>query len=841
MRRQMMHIQGLMSSGQPIDFMRAMRPGAARSICSTLLTVVLCAVAIRPSDLRAQVIRGTVVDVANRPVVGAVVVLIDSTDAVLAQSLSNDRGEYRVATSRAGSYRLRTMRIGFVPTLSAPYVLTPGGVTEQQLVLTGARVALDAVHVVAQGTCGKHTPADATAIFAAWDQAMTSIAATTLSSTRGLSATTMLIDRTLEPNGRKIKSQSASVRTAVVTQPWRSLAPTTLRQRGYTETDVGGTTFYAPGLDVLVSPQFLEDHCIRLVNATDTSEIGVAFQPTDARRRKSEIRGTLWLTRATADLRRLDFAFTETPTAVKDYAAGGQMTFTRLADGSIVIASWEIRMPMLMKETPRSPTIRLDGILSTGGQVVVLKRGADTLFKRQPVVLAGIVLDSVSGRSVGQASVSLVGTTLRAVTDANGGFTMADVLPGAYALAVRTPSLDSVRTSSQSEVIVADGMPAIRVRVPTASQLARSLCGSMLDGAAGRGRGALLGTINDLAARDGIDTTAFGNVRVVADWTESAMESGRVRQQSKRLETRTDASGAFRLCGVPTEALLTVRALPDRGRATALTARLAADERFATVALRVDRTRTAVSTFVGVVVADSSNRVLADAEVGIPSLALTTRTDVAGTFRLTDVPVGTHEIYARRVGYGAMTASLTFSANDYEERRIVLRPLTVLDSVEVVASRTDIAMLDFDANRRVGLGHFFGREQLQRREGQTLAAVLLDMPSLGLVRGRTSGAYVQSSRFVVPLSAQAGQESSTIWKPSDTEKLQGMKAGCYAQVYVDGQLMNPSQPTEPFDVSAMAASQIEAVEYYASAAETPSRYAKLNSNCGVLVVHRRRS
>ena len=33
---------------------------------------------------------------------------------------------------------------------------------------------------------------------------------------------------------------------------------------------------------------------------------------------------------------------------------------------------------------------------------------------------------------------------------------------------------------------------------------------------------------------------------------------------------------------------------------------------------------------------------------------------------------------------------------------------------------------------------------------------------------------------------------------------------------------------------------LEAVEYYASAAQTPARYSGLNSQCGVLVLHTRR-
>ena len=67
-----------------------------------------------------------------------------------------------------------------------------------------------------------------------------------------------------------------------------------------------------------------------------------------------------------------------------------------------------------------------------------------------------------------------------------------------------------------------------------------------------------------------------------------------------------------------------------------------------------------------------------------------------------------------------------------------------------------------------------------------------------------------------------------------------MVAGCYAKVYVDAMLMNPTTPAEPFDVNGIAPDRIQAVEWYASPAQTPSRYTTLNSPCGVLVIHTRR-
>ncbi len=73
---------------------------------------------------------------------------------------------------------------------------------------------------------------------------------------------------------------------------------------------------------------------------------------------------------------------------------------------------------------------------------------------------------------------------------------------------------------------------------------------------------------------------------------------------------------------------------------------------------------------------------------------------------------------------------------------------------------------------------------------------------------------------------------------------------CYALVYVDDHLVFRGQKTgggrgsgasqvwEPlFDINSVPVAEIEAIEYYASAAETPLKYSVLNSQCGVVVIH----
>lgn len=79
-----------------------------------------------------------------------------------------------------------------------------------------------------------------------------------------------------------------------------------------------------------------------------------------------------------------------------------------------------------------------------------------------------------------------------------------------------------------------------------------------------------------------------------------------------------------------------------------------------------------------------------------------------------------------------------------------------------------------------------------------------------------------------------------------------MRCGCYAQIYLDNALMNPLvlildkqrrryRATPPFDVNSIPSAMIEAIEWYAGGAQTPMKYSRLDSGCGVLVIHSRRT
>ena len=238
-----------------------------------------CALLLSAGIAGAQTVRGVVMDGTQHPVTGVVVLMLDSASNVVARGLSGVQGDFHVASARPGAYRLRTMRIGYRSTISQPIVLLAGGEVTQRLVLSGMSVSLDTVRIVDRGSC-RISSDSASATFEAWEQARTALIAAQLTvGGRAITATTVTYDRALEPDGRRVKRQASQIHTDYVTHPWRALAADSLHRTGYVVTERDNTTTYrAPGIDVLLSPVFVEDHCFHLVTETARAGMtGVAF------------------------------------------------------------------------------------------------------------------------------------------------------------------------------------------------------------------------------------------------------------------------------------------------------------------------------------------------------------------------------------------------------------------------------------------------------------------------------------------------------------------------------------------------------------------------------------
>ncbi len=287
----------------------------------------------------------------------------------------------------------------------------------QLIVLTGLPIGLDTMRVAGRNACRALN--DSGAAFAVWEQVRTAIAAASLTAAaRSVFTTTIAYERTLEPDARRVRTQTSTVHSGYVREPWGSRSPEQLHADGYVVTDRDNVTaYYAPGLEVLLSPAFIDDHCFHLTR--DHDRLGLAFEPNPDRRKTSDIRRTLWLDASSAELRTMEFGYSNV-LAEQEAVARGEASFIRMANGMWAISRWTIRMPVLEQvvtsairggralSVERAETsLQVVAVHVAGGELALVRAGTDTLWKRPLLALSGTVVDSASGKPIAGARLSL--------------------------------------------------------------------------------------------------------------------------------------------------------------------------------------------------------------------------------------------------------------------------------------------------------------------------------------------------------------------------------------------------------------------------------------------------
>ena len=595
-----------------------------------------------PAAIHAQTVRGTVANAGDQPVAGVVVLLVDSMSRVAARGLSDQRGEFRLTADHAGTFRLRTLRIGFRPVTSDPVVLSDGSEVTRRIVLSNVPVALEGMRVVDRSECRAFSDS-AAATFAVWEQIRAALTAAQLTeASRAIVSTTVVYDRTMDAAGSKVLRQKSSASTSVATRAWRTPPPDQLRRAGYVVTQKDNSVdYYAPGLDALLSNVFVEDHCFRLT--TDRKQpalIGMLFEPTPERKKVSEVRGTLWVDRASAELRRLELRYVNV-SSLQEERAGGELEFVRMRDGTWAVSRWNIHMPVIEQFVipGHGAEDRVTSVQVSGGSLAIARRGTDTLWSQPARTIVGTVLDSASSKPIAGARIRDAGTATEATSDSRGRFTIAGMIPGEHTMDVRTPSLDSLNTAYPITIVTTDADEPVELRVPNASQFAAAVCGAANSSSGGMVIGRVIFSADSAARRP------FGGARVTAEWS---LDSTR----AQRSDVKSAADGGFRFCGLPVGAALTLTATSDSAESADPTAvRLSPASRLARTELVVEsKARLALrgGVFAGVVVFDSTRAPIIGAEISLPDIGKTTLSDENGHFRIAGV---VHHARIRRNRY----------------------------------------------------------------------------------------------------------------------------------------------------------------------------------------------
>lgn len=359
-----------------------------RNISRVAAALVACGLLAGPAA--AQAVSGSVrSEGTGRPVVGALVTLEHLAGGEAGVTLSDTAGAYRVAVPAAGTYRLRVARVGHPDVLSPPLVLGAAGTLSYSMDLPEtALLTLEGLRVEASPRCGR-TQQGGPGLERVWAAARTALrltARTTADSLLGFEYTTYV--RELDAGGRRILRDSTSRGRSTGGIPFSSLPADSLARAGYVQLrpETRELVFHGPDAEVLLSGTFLDTHCFRLRGGR-RGMAGLAFEPT-GEGRGVDVRGTLWLDAATAELRHLEFSYAGLPQGAAG-ELGGRLEFARTLSGAWIVRRWSLRWPLAPTEFDVETGIlrvgRIYGVREVGGEVTQV-----TPARRTPLPSAGV-------------------------------------------------------------------------------------------------------------------------------------------------------------------------------------------------------------------------------------------------------------------------------------------------------------------------------------------------------------------------------------------------------------------------------------------------------------------
>lgn len=440
--------------------------------------------------------------------------------------------------------------------------------------------------------------------------------------------------------------------------------------------------------------------------------------------------------------------------------------------------------------------------------------------------IQGIVYDSLLTKGpLGGATVYVVGSTITAATDARGRFTLAGVPDGDQTITFAHPKFDSagVQAPQVHVHVAAPNKARVAIATPMGATLVRGSC----PGTRAEQTGLLLGVVRDVDSG-----SSLPGARVVSRWFEMTIDKTGPHYETIEVSTVADPAGVFRLCGVPADIPVLVRATSDRQQSGRVEVYFnGSDVAFRDFAISLADTAARVvpdsmlegtsdsnavvvprgtATLRGTVT-DQNGRPLADVTIGLLDRPRSVRSDAEGHFTLAGVPAGTQTLELRAIGFAPARRVVVLRSGASAERAVSLdRAAQTLASVRVLGDRSGSRTRSgFGDRRRRGLGHFIDADEVRRRGGIYLGDVLRAVP--GVVPMYTTGGRIFTMR-----STSSGDRCSP------TYFLDGMR-----WYPLDN---NPILELERF----IPLPDLDAVEVYSSSGTTPVQFDGGNG-CGSVV------
>lgn len=532
-----------------------MHTSALRRAAAVLAAALLTAAA----PAAAQTVHGTLVDSAGTAVGQVLVALVDPSGRQRGAALTTSAGEFTIRAPAGGRYSLRAERVGYATVTSPAFDLAEGDVREQRMVASSRPVTLQALVITPRARRCAVRPGAGVATATLWEEARKALVAAEYSSRAGLWYDVVRWERDVDAGNGAVTRDLRRTSGGVSELPFVSVPPEELSRFGFIRRFPDDSLVYAaPDAAVLLSDAFLDDHCFRTTTGEDPRLVGLEFEPVHGRT-VPDVTGVLWLDRATAELRKVEYRYVNGPAESRERGVGGTVEFERLHDGPWIVRRWAIRMPIaeiLNKRRvgidSRSPVrrdeLRLLALREAGGEVTSARPLVNGVPGRPigssgaaPAVVEGVVWDSIARAPLAGARVFLSGTAVEATTGPDGRYRLEAPAAGSYTVAFSAPELGPVSAAVPTRLVAAEAGRTVRadLAVPAAPRVAAALCPAT---ALRIHRGLVTGRVMGIPA---------DSVTVRASWQQVSMTASVLQGRGDFVETRPDASGFYVICGVP--------------------------------------------------------------------------------------------------------------------------------------------------------------------------------------------------------------------------------------------------------------------------------------------------
>jgi hypothetical protein len=436
---------------------------------------------------------------------------------------------------------------------------------------------------------------------------------------------------------------------------------------------------------------------------------------------------------------------------------------------------------------------------------------------RAQVSVVGTLTDSVAHRPVVGALVQIVRdsdkTTRSASSDSLGNFRFDSLAPGAYIIGFFHPMLDSlgIELSPKPVQVSPTGATRVALAIPSPKTIISGVCpaGTPRDSA-----GLIVGHVTD--AETGMPR--IGEVTVT--WYELSIGQGGIHRNRQQFPAKTDASGWYALCGVPSDLDVTASARADSLESGVVEVRVAnggitirdflVSRADSTVAVMGDSAATAGEAIVtlrrgharvkGVVHNDKGQPVL-NAEVTVPGTGVEQRTDSTGTFALTGLPSGTQTLDVRAIGFEPKRLVIDLTPARLTTLDVVLgRRVQTLAAVRVYGTGSS-RLAEFQRRLKSGWGHILTPGDIEKRNPLSVSDLFRTMAGVQVVPTRGFGHAVL------------------------------LRGGCLPTVYLNGARMSDDAAKNIDEF--VSPNEITAVEVY-NAASRPAEF--WGNDCGTVVL-----